>query len=70
MNREKLVSSTLKVTASEDLVLGPIQNHQDQKSIAELLHEQEKDQEEKDNKEEDNQEKEDQDNQDQEEEED
>ena len=52
MNRDKLVPSTLKVTASEDLVLGPIQNHQDQKSIAELLHEQEKDPEEKDNQEE------------------
>ena len=48
MNRPKIVSSTLKVTASEDLDLGPMQESVNQKSIAELIDEQEKNQKEKD----------------------
>ena len=52
MNRPKIVSSTLKVTASEDLDLGPMQESVNQKSIAELIDEQEKNQKEKDKQEE------------------
>ena len=52
MNRPKIVPSTLKVTASEDLDLGPMQESVNQKSIAELIDEQEKNQKEKDKQEE------------------
>lgn len=42
MNRPKLVSSTLKVTASEDLELHTELEPEHCKSIDELLHDQEK----------------------------
>ena len=52
MNRPKLVPSTLKVTASEDLVLHPVVASEHCKSIDELLNEQEDNQEKEKNKQE------------------